>query len=136
MTTIFDARQGLADALSTIPGWRASAYVGDQVNPPMIKVTMPAFDPRMVFGQSKAAHTFRCYAYATRAASESSERALDELAELTGDGSLIAAVQTSGNWTADVDYAVVTTVGEITVTQFGSDAAEYFVRPFDVEVVW
>lgn len=136
MTTIYEVRQGLADALSTLPGWRASAYVGDQLNPPQIKVTMPAFDPRMVFGQSKAAHTFRCYAYAPRAASESSERLLDELAEPTGVGSLIAAVQTSGNWTVSVDYAVVTNVGEITVTQFGTDAAEYFVRPFDVEVVW
>jgi hypothetical protein len=136
MTTILDARQGLSDALSTIPGWRASPYVGDQVNPPMIKVTMPAFDPRMVFGQSKSQKTFRCYAYAPRAAAESSERLLDELAEPTGTGSLIEAVQTSGNWTADVDYAVVINVGEITVTQFGTDAAEYFVRPFDVEVVW
>lgn len=136
MTTIYDARQGLTDALSTIPDWRASPYVGEQVNPPMIKVTMPAFDPRYVMGESKARYTFRCYAYYARVAAEAAEKALDALAEPTGTGSLIAAVQTGTNWSASVDYAMVTNVGEISVTSFGTDAAEYFVRPFDIEVVW
>ena len=136
MTTIHDVREGLAGALSTIPDWRASARIGDQLNPPHIKVSMPAFDPRMVFGQSKAQHTFRCFAYYTRAAGESAEVALDALAEPSGSGSLIAAVQDGDNWSVTVDYAVVTNVGEVSVTQFGTDTAEYFVRPFDVEVCW
>ena len=136
MTTIYDVRQGLADAAAHVAGWRTSAYVGEQVNPPMIKVTMPAFDPRYVLGETKARYTFRCYAYYTRAAGEAAERALDELAELSGAGSLIAAVQDGTNWPITVDYAVVTQVGEISTTQFGTDAVEYFVRPFDIEVVW
>jgi hypothetical protein len=136
MTTIYEVRQGLSNALGTVPGWRSSPYVGEQVNPPMFKVTMPAFDPRYVMGETKARYTFRCYAYYTRVAADAAERALDELAEPTGAGSVIAAVQTSTNWTITVDYAQVTNVGEITVTSFGTDAVEYFVRPFDIEVVW
>ena len=136
MTTIDDVRETIATAASTIDGWRASAYVGDQINPPQIKVTMPAFDPRMVFGQSRVTYTFRCFAYYTRAAGDSGERALDELAAITGAGSFIAAIQDEANWAIDVQYAVVTNVGEVSVTQFGTDAAEYFVRPFDVEVCW
>ena len=137
MTTIQDVREAIAQAAQEIDGWRASAYVGEQINPPQIKVSMPAFDPRMVFGQSRVTHTFRCFAYYTRTAGDAGERALDALAELTGAGSFIATVQDEANWsTLDVYYASVTNVGEVSVTQFGTDTAEYFVRPFDVEVCW
>ena len=136
MTTIQDVREALATAVGAIDGWRADAYVGEQINPPQIKVSMPAFDPRLVFGQSRVTYTFRCFAYYTRAAGDAGERELDALAAMTGAGSFIEAVQESDNWTATVNYAVVTNVGEVSVTQFGTDSAEYFVRPFDVEVCW
>ena len=80
--------------------------------------------------------TFRCAAYAKRVESATSEQALDALAELSGDGSFIAAVATSDNWSVTVDYAQVVNVGEVAVTTFGQDGAEYLVCPFDVEVVW
>lgn len=135
MTTIAQVRDNLADIAATITGWRGTAYVGDAVNAPVIKVFRPAFDPRVVFSGSKMQLTFRCVAYAKRVETDRSEAALDALAELTGSGSFIAAVQTSSNWSVTVDYAQVVNVGETTVVTFG-DGVEYLACPFDVEVVW
>lgn len=137
MTTIAQVRAEIADVLTTnLTGWRASAYVGDQVNPPHIKVSMPAFDPRLVFSQAKSSHTFRCIAYAPRAATENSEALLDALCELSGTGSFIATIQDGALWSVSVDYAQVTNVSEVQVTTFGNDGVEYLARSFDVEVVW
>ena len=130
MTTLEEVRDAIAGCATTIDGWRASAYIGEQLNPPMIKVSMPAFDPRYVFGQTSNEYNFRCYAYYTRAAGDSGERALDDLV-----WPFIEAVQDETNWPVIIGYAEVVNVGEVTVTQFGTDAAEYFVRSFDVKVV-
>jgi len=134
VTTIAEVRDGLAVALGALDGWRASAYVGDQINPPCLKVARPAFDPRMVFGGSKAAHTFRVHAYASRGATEANEKILDALCEPSGYGSLLEAVQTGTNWPVTVDYAVVTNVGEVGLAEIAG--VEYLTCPFDIEVVW
>jgi len=132
--TIADVRDGLARVLETIDGWRAGPYLGDQVNPPCFKIARPAFDPRMVFGGSKASHTFRVHAYASRGATDTHERLLDELCELSGTGSVIAAVQDGTNWPVTVDYAQVTQVGEVGISEIAG--VEYLVVNFDIEVVW
>jgi hypothetical protein len=135
VTTIADVRQNLSDIVDTLDGWVGSRYVGDAIDTRTVKVFRPEFDPRIVFGGGKMQLTFRCVAYAKRIDSTASEEALDALAELTGDGSFIAAVQTSANWSVTVDYAVVTNVGETALTAAG-DGVEYLACPFDVEVVW
>ncbi len=135
MTTIADVRQNLADIAGLIDGWAGSLYVGDSVDSRTIKVFRPEFDPRVVFGGGTMQLTFRCAAYAKRADSAAAEQSLDALAELSGTGSFIVAVQDSDNWSVTVDYASVTSVGEVYVSTFG-DGVEYLVCPFDVEVVW
>jgi hypothetical protein len=135
VTTIAEVRQNLADIAETIDGWVGSKYVGDSVDTRTIKVFRPEFDPRVVFGGSKMQLTFRCVAYTKRIDSSASEEAIDALAELSGAGSFIVAVQDSTNWNVTVDYAVVTLVGEVGVTVAG-DGVEYLACPFDVEVVW
>ena len=135
MTTIAEVRQNLSDIADLLDGWAGSKYVSDAVDTRTIKVFRPEFDPRVVFGGGTMQLTFRCIAYAKRLDASASEEALDALAELTGDGSFIAAVQDSDNWSATVDYAMVTNVGETAVQPWG-DGVEYLVCPFDVEVVW
>ena len=135
MTTIAEVRQNLEDIAGLVDGWVGSRYVGDSVDTRTIKVFRPEFDPRVVFGGGKMQLTFRCAAYAKRIDATASEEALDALAELSGTGSFIAAVQDSTNWTVTVDYASVVLVGEVVVSTFG-DGVEYLVCPFDVEVVW
>ena len=135
MTTIYQVRSALADVLSLIPGWSVgSPYVGDQVNAFTFKINRPAFDPRMVMQQSKAAHTFTVTAYAPRAVPEESEAALDALCELTGTGSLIATVQDGDLWSVTVDYAVVTQCGEIQAVDW--DTTQFLACQFQIEVVW
>ena len=135
MTTIAEVRQNLSDIADTIYGWHGSPHVGDSVTAPMIKVFRQPFDPRFVFGSAKTAIVFRCVAYAKRIDSAASEEAIDALAEQTGDGSFLAAIADSTNWTVTVDSAQVVEVGEVVLTTFGSDGVEYLACPFDVEVV-
>lgn len=137
MTTIAEVRADLANVLATIPGWTVqNAYVGDMApHAYSFKVARPAFDPRMVLQQAKAAHTFNVTAYAPRATPEVSEARLDELCDLTGTGSLIATVQTGSNWTVTVDYAQVVQCGEVQAVTW-IDGVDYLVCQFQIEVVW
>ena len=135
MTTIAEVRNELAEIAGGIGDWFGSSYVGDTVVAGTIKVFRPEFDPRVVFGGGKMMLTFRCVAYAKRIDSVFSEEALDALAEPSGDGSFIAAVADSTNWSVTVDFAQVVNVGEVAVVNWG-DGTEYLACPFDVEVVW
>jgi hypothetical protein len=133
MTTIAEVRDNLSDIADTIYGWHGSAYVGDSAVAGVIKVFRKPFDPRLVFGSAKTAIVFQCVAYAKRIESRTSEAALDALCEQTGDGSFLAAVALSTNWSVTVDSAQVVEVGEVAVAAI--DGVEYLVCPFDVEVV-
>lgn len=132
MPSIADVRTELARIGGSISGWRGEPYIGEQINPPVIKVARPAYDPRLVHSAGKARYQFRMIAYWKRGAGDAGEAALDALAPL-----LVSAVQDdTTNWTTvDVDFAQVTQVGEVSVVQW-LDAAEYFALPFDVEVIW
>jgi hypothetical protein len=134
MTSIAEVRTNLAEICDTLQGWSGSAYVGDAVTAGVIKVFTQEFDPRFVFGSAKTAIPFQLVAYAKRIDSAASEELLDALGEQTGDGSLIAAVADSDNWSVTIDSAQVVGVGQVSLAQWG-DGVEYLVRPFDVEVV-
>jgi len=136
VTTIADVRQNLSDIADTLDGWHGSKYVGDSFTKFVIKVFRPEFDPRVVFGAGKQQLTFRCVAYAPRIDAGSSEVSLDALAEMSGAGSFIVAVQSSANWSVTVDYAQVVNVGEVGVVAPGNDGVEYLICQFDVEVVF
>ena len=133
MTTIAEVRDNLSDICDTLDGWHGSAYVGDSATAGVIKVFRQPYDPRFVFGSAKTAIVFQLVAYTKRIESRTSEAALDALCEQTGDGSLIAAVALSTNWSVTVDSAQVVQVGEIAVAAI--EGVEYLVCPFDVEVV-
>ena len=136
MTTIYEVRQALGEVLSNIPDWTVGTpYVGDQPpNPYTFRVALPAFDPRYVFSQSKAQHTFVVTAYAPRTAPDESERRLDALKELSGDGSLIATVQNGSLWSVTVDYAQVTNCGAVQAVDW--DTTQFLACQFEIEVVW
>lgn len=136
MTTFAEVRDDLATIVARINGWTGSGWVGDTVNANMIKVTSPAFDPRMVLSGGKCSHTFRLIAYVQRSASVAGEKKLDVLRDVTGTGSLLVTVQDGNNWTVTVDYAQVVEIGEVALTTFGQDTTEYLACPFQVEVVW
>lgn len=135
MTTIAEVRSGLAAACATVSGVSVSAYPTDQIVTHTVYVHRLPFDPRLVFTGTKAEHDFRLTVYANRASEVTAAAWLEALCELSGGGSLIAAVQTGSNWgSVSVDYASVVNVGEVQVTEVAGVA--YFVVSLDVKVVW
>ncbi len=136
MSTIIEIRDELADVIDGITGWRATAFWAGGVNPPVVKVSRPAFDPRFVFSAAKQVATFQAVAYVARGNDESGERTLEALCELTGAGSLTATVQTSSNWSVSIDYAQVIQIGQVVATADGNDGVAYLTVTFDIEIVW
>jgi hypothetical protein len=136
VTTIAEVREDMARVLANLSDWSVSSYIGDQVHSRMIKIARPAFDPRMVFQQTKAVHTFKVTAYAPRSTTEASEAALDALCELSGSTSLIATIQDGSLWSVTVDYAQVTNCGAVYATQWVDSTTEFLACDFDIEVVW
>lgn len=136
MTTIVEIRDELADVIDGISGWRATGFMGDGINPPVIKVTRPSFDPRTVFQAAKQVATFQAKAIVARGTGESGERQLEALAELTGAGSLTATVQTGSNWSVTVDYAQVVRIGEVVPDTDSNAGVGFLTMDFDIEVCW
>lgn len=134
MTTIADVRQALAEAVETT-GLRCSPYVLDTINPPCAFVERRAMDPRMVFSQSNAVWRFSVRCYFQRTAERSGQMEMDSYCELSGERSLIAAIQDEANWPDDlIHHAAVVDVGD---TRLVSHAGiEYLSVDFDTEVVW
>lgn len=134
MTTIVEIRDELADVIDGITGWRATGFAGEAINPPVVKISRPPFDPRTVFSAAKQRAVFRATAYVAAGTGESGERQLEALAELTGSGSLTATVQTGSNWSVSIDYAQVIMIGQI-IPEIDSGVGSS-VLAFDIEVVW
>lgn len=141
MTTIRQVSDDLETLLKTIviqdgssATWNADGWVGEGINAPVLKVARGPFDPRMVFGQTKASHQFTVTAYVPRSMGIAGEYILGSLCELSGTGSLIGKVQDGTAWSVTVDYASVTEVGQVVPVEVGG--AEYLALPFTVEVVW
>lgn len=134
MTTIVEIRDELADVIDGISGWRARGFQGETVNPPVVKISRPPFDPRTVFSSAKQEATFRAVAYVAAGTGESGERQLEALAELTGAGSLTATVQNGSNWSISIDYAQVVLIGQV-IPEIDSGVGSS-VLAFDIKVVW
>jgi hypothetical protein len=134
MPTVAQVRDELADVITTGAGLRAAALVQDTMVAPIAVVTRRPFDPRMIFSQAKAAYQFTVTIYVDRTDERAAQRALDTYCELSGTGSVTAAIQNGANWSVTVDYAQVTQIGEVQAVIIGE--SNYLAVPLDVEVVF
>lgn len=134
MPTVTQVRDELADVITTGAGLRAAALVQDVMVAPIAVVTRRSFDPRLVLQQSKAAYQFTVTIYVDRTDERAAQVALDGYIELSGAGSVVAAIQTGSNWSVTVDYAQVTQIGEVSAVVIGE--SNYLAVPLDVEVVF
>lgn len=134
MPTVSDVRDALAAAITTGTGLRSSPLVQDTMVPPIAVISRRPFDPRLIFSQSKAAYEFNVTLYAGRTNERASQIALDEWCELSGSGSVIAAIQNGSNWSVNVDYALVTNVSEVQAVAIAE--SNYLVVELTVEVVF
>lgn len=134
MTTIADVRQSLADVVAPLTQM-CTPYLGDVVHVPSAQVMRKAMQPGMVFSDAKQVYLFSVVVYANRTIEANGQQWLDSLCEMSGAGSMKAAIETSDAWAATIDYAKVTSVGETQLVQFDG-GAQYLSVEFEVEVVW
>ena len=135
MTTIGDVREALAAAVSDGTGLRCHPYMLDQFAAPCALVERRQMDPRMVFGQGHAVRNFAVRCYFPRVNERAGQIDMDSYCELSGERSVIAAIQNEDNWPNElIHHAVVVNVGDTLLVNVAG--AEYLSVAFDVEVVW
>lgn len=133
-TSIADVRAALQTVIATT-GIRTYAYIQDSLNVPCAHVASSEFDPRLVMGSTKAVYPFTVHVYVSRAAAvEQNQQLLDTYRDVTGSASIALAIKTSSSWTATVDYADVTRIGEVQAIDYGG--SPYLTFEIDVDVCW
>lgn len=131
MTTLAEARDGLARAINAGTGLRMYPYPTDTINAPCGFVRSDEFDPRMVLGRDKAAYPFTVIVYVGRVAEVAGQKKLDELREPVGG--ITSAVEDETNWNVTVDYAQVVNVGAAGGDSTNADDV-YLTCEFEIEV--
>lgn len=158
MPTVSDVRDSLAAAITAGTGLRATALVQDVLVAPIAVVSRRAFDPRLVFSQSKTAYQFTVTVYADRTDERSAQQQLDDWVDVVGirdllletgdnwlleDGSLtsaesfpsvVLAIQDDALWGVTVHYAQVTRIGEVQAVIIGE--SNYLAIELEIEVVF
>jgi len=135
MTTINEVCDALAEAVTNGCGLRAIGYIDTQVNPPQAQVFTRDFDPRLTLGGSPEkvlACGVRVFVRSTRPSAAQEE--LRGYMEQSGSTSVRAAIETSGNWTVDVDDAEVTNIGQPFEVETANET--YWAVDFDVDVIF
>lgn len=133
MTTIKQVRDAMATAVETT-GLSCKAHTVNHVDPPVAMIETRPFDPRLNMSQSKWVVPFVVRVFAASLSEMEEAQRFDEYRELSGSTSVLAAIQTSGNWGITVDYAQVTQIGEPQWVDVGG--IPYQAVDFDVEVCW
>jgi hypothetical protein len=134
MPTVQDVRSALADAIA-VTGLRSAPMWQDTFTAPIAIITRREFDPRLVFTSNRAAYQFTVTIYADRTNERTAQVLLDDYCELSGAGSIVAAIQDDANWSSvDIDYVQVIRIGEVTASSQGE--SNYLAVPLDVEVVF
>ena len=135
MTTVQEAREALAGAVTFGTGLPCSPWLLDAVvESPSCQVGRREMDPRMVLDRGVSVYQLVVRLFVARHNAIDAQRRIDEFCEPTGTSSIRVAIEDGDAWTATVDYAAVTSIGEIVEREIG--AASYFTVDFDVEVVW
>ena len=131
--TIEDVRDSIADAVATT-GIRCHPYVLDQVSPPVAMVNRRGMDPRMVLGATKNVYRFEVVVFASRQSEIAGQKLIDNYAATTGTSSIKVAVEDGSNWTATVDYATVTNIGDTVEREIAG--VVYLTVAIELEVCW
>ena len=134
MASINDACEALAEAVATIPGLRAKAYIDDKISPNEAHVYNRAFDPRMTLGGSPIrAIALGLRVFVQRQTTRAAQSELREYMEQTGDKSILAAVQNDSNSPTGTNYVEVTQIGQPFEVTLPNSA--YLAVDFDVDVI-
>lgn len=131
--SIASVRTALATALRTIPGLHVSEYMTDEILPPHAMFDY-SIEPHMVFARGADVYRFTIQVFCSRSSDVPSQKFLDTLRDPSTSSGLIQTVEENATLAAAVDYARVTSVGQIQLAAPRPNV-EYLMVPFEVEVV-
>jgi len=133
MSDLNDACTALATAASAVTGLRGKAYVDDNINAPEAQVFNRAFDPRLVMdGSAVRTVALGVRVFVNRLDLRSAQVAPRGFMEQSGATSVLGALEGSDNYSAGVNFVVVTQIGQPFETT--TESGTYLAVDFDVEI--
>jgi hypothetical protein len=133
MPDINDVCDGLANAAAE-SGLRCLPYISSQVTPPQAQVFTRAYDPRLVFGDSKSTYLLGLRVIVRTVNERTAQQQLRDFMEPTGSTSVRAAIEDSDNWEPTVDYVEVTEIGQPFELEVGTEI--YWAVDIEVDITW
>lgn len=134
MTTIFEVRQALSDAVDTIPGLRSVPYVPRSLDPPMAIISdRGGVDYDLVLGRGADVWKFVVSVYVSAESNVQAQELIETFQAPAGASSVKTAIESNAGLAALVDYARVKVVGP---THIETVSGNHLVAEFDVEIVF
>lgn len=112
--------EGVATALSPIPGLRTSDHVPGQINPPQAVVMVPPVDYDQGFGRTRADLIVTVTVLVSAAMDQQGQHLLAGYAEISGDQSVKAAIEKDRTLGGVVEDCRVSRFNPIGLTNYGS----------------
>jgi hypothetical protein len=93
MASLSALRDGIADNLATITGLRVSAFVPDNINPPLAIVTPQNIEYHRSFQNGLNTYSFIVSVFVGRVSERSAQNTLDAYCSPTGSSSIKSAIE-------------------------------------------
>ena len=133
MASISNVRSGIATNLATISGLRTSAWIPDQINPPIAVVKPDSIQFDSVFQRGLDTMQFSVLCIVGRVDERSAQATLDAYCATTGTASIKAAIEsdpTLGSAVKDVRVTEMRNYTSLPVGDVTYLAAEFAVQVF------
>ena len=135
MASIDDTAHTLAGVVGLVPGLRCKGFIDDKINPPEAQVFTRDFDPRLTLGGSPSRQVeFGVRVFVRRTDARTAQAELRGYMEQAGSTSIRATIEDADNWDGQVDYVVVTNIGQPFEAELPDQI--YWAVDFDVDIVW
>lgn len=133
MATISEIRSAIATNLSSISGLRTSAYVPDQINPPVaiVEPVSIAFDTSM--GRGLDTLTFKVTVLVGRQEERTAQTLIDAYCSSSGASSIKSAIEldrTLGGKANDLQVSGLSSYGSLSIGEATYLAAEFAVTVY------
>lgn len=133
MASIGTIRAGIATNLGTIAGLRTSAWVPDQINPPIAVVKPESISYDTAFGRGLDTMEFSVLCIVGRVEERTAQATLDAYCATTGTASIKAAIEsnrTLGSAISDLRVTEMRNYTSLSVGDVTYLAAEFVVQVF------
>jgi hypothetical protein len=133
MASISAIRSGIATNLATISGLRTSAWIPDQINPPIAVVKPDTVSFDTAFARGLDTFQFSVLTIVGRVDERSAQARLDAYCDTSGSSSIKAAIESDRTLGSAVSDVRVTEMRNYTALNVGD--VTYLAAEFAVEVI-